>query len=918
MNTDNRPDPDSLLDLVSHDRSLTSRGHLKLFFGASAGVGKTFAMLSEARRKLNDGLDVVIGIVETHKRPETEALIEGIPRLPMRAEFHRGVRLEEFDLEVALARKPSLILMDELAHSNAPFARHPKRWQDVEELLAHGIDVYTTMNVQHLESINDMVAKLTGVIVRETVPDSVFDDADDIALIDIPSDELLRRLNEGKVYIAEGANRRAAENFFKKANLIALRELALRRTAERVDAEGNELTAARGQREAQLAQKILVCVGHDPLSAQVIRHAKRMAIRAKAQWAALYVETARHETLPEKAKLAADRNLRLAEKLGAQIIRISGSKAVEEILNYAQHNGFTRIVVGHHRQDWFARLTHGTLATELIAYGAGLEITTVTDDDFAPSTFSLTFWQHHIAKPTSYALACVILTVATLVGLPLRSMVNPDNLTMLYLTAVVVIAAWLGTGPSILASFASVVMFNFFFTGAHYNFVFTDHRYYFTFAVMLMTSLIVGSLAAKLALQARQARKREAETNTLYALTRELSALRRLDNMAEAALKHIRDSFSSDGKTMDAVVFTMNDAVLHSYPENSPARELKEESVARWVLQNGQAAGRNTDTLPSARGLYVPMITESETLGVLGLIPPTMDHEFSSTNISQLETFASLIASAFGRARRADEAEKAKVESEGEKLRNVLLSSVSHDLRTPLASITGAASSALMLQDVPKAAQDLLASIHTQAARLARLVTNLLDATSLESGTVRLNRQPYYIAEVIGSALTRIASTKGHRTIDVAIEPDLPLVGMDGLLIEQVFVNLLENSIRYTKDDGRITITVGREADVVRVRVSDNGIGLPPGDETKIFEKFYTHGARSEIGARSDAQKTEMPAVAVPNASNTNIGNVGLGLAICRGIVTAHGGIIFAKNNRQGGASFIFTLPDVYKTASAA
>lgn len=934
MTDDNRPDPDSLLDLVSHDRSLTSRGRLKLFFGASAGVGKTYAMLGEAKRLLGEGLDVVVGVVETHGRSETEALAAGIPKLAPRAEFHRGIRLEEFDLEAALARKPSLILVDELAHTNAPFARHPKRWQDVEELLANGIDVYTTLNVQHLESINDMVAKLTGVLVRETVPDSVFDEADDVALIDIPSDELLKRLSEGKVYITEGANRRAAENFFKKSNLIALRELALRRTAERVDAEGDELTAARGQREAQLAQKILVCVGHDPLSAQVIRHAKRMAIRAKAQWAALYVETARHEVLSEQAKRAADRNLRLAEKLGAQIVRVTGSRACDEILSYAQSNGFTRIVVGHQVQGLFTRLTRGALATDLIAAASGLEITTVTEEAKSAPAFSLLSWRGIFAYPSRYGLAACVLIASTLLGLPLRTLVNVDILTMLYLTAVVIIAAWLGTGPSILASFASVVLFNLVFANTR-NFLFSDQRYYFTFAMMLVTSLIVGQLASKLSLQARQSRRREAETNSLYVLTRELSALRRIDNMAEAALKHIREAFGRETGGMDAVIFRLKDGVLLSWPENSPARDLKEESVARWVLQNGQAAGRTTDTLPSARGLYVPMIAEEEILGVLGLIPPTMDHEFSSATISQLETFASLIASAFGRARRADEAVLAKVESEGEKLRNVLLSSVSHDLRTPLASITGAASSALMLEGVPKAARDLLASIHAQAARLARLVTNLLDATSLEAGTVRLNRQPYYIAEVIGSALTRIAPAKGARTIGVEIEPGLPLIGMDGLLIEQVFVNLLENAIRHTQEDGHITITVAREADVFRVRVSDDGCGLPAGEEARIFEKFYTREAQRQGAkelAKDDAKNTARPlpgetgkksaraheAQSGASVGNVGFGNVGLGLAICRGIITAHGGIIFAKNNRTGGASFVFTLPDIYKDAAAA
>jgi two-component system, OmpR family, sensor histidine kinase KdpD len=876
VNDENRPDPDSLLDLVNHDRSLGTRGRLKLFFGASAGVGKTYAMLAEARRKLKGGLDVVVGVVETHGREETAALLEGIPQIPRREVAHRGVQLYEFDLQAALERKPSLILMDELAHTNAPGSRHPKRWQDVEELLSHGIDVYTTLNVQHLESINDMVTKLTGVVVRETVPDSVFDTADDIALIDIPSDELLRRLNEGKVYIAEGANKRAAESFFKKPNLVALRELALRRTAERVDAEGDMLTAARGQREAQLGQKILVCVGHDVLSARVIRHAKRMAIRAKAPWYAVYVETGRHERLSEKAKLTADRNLRLAEKMGARILRITGSDAVEEILNYASSHGFTRIVVGHKARTLAARWLNGSLSAALIERGIGFEITTVTDEKIEDGRAYTYFWQHHFVRPSNYALAMGVVALATLLGFPFREMTDVDNLTMIYLTSIVIIAAWLGTGPSITASILSVAAFNFFFTQPYYTFEFYDKRYYFTFAVMLITSLIVGSLAAKLSLQARQSRKREAETSSLYALTRELSSIRGMDNMIEVALKHVRDVFG-----MDAVIFASKDGQLHATPAQSPARELKEESVARWVIANGQIAGRNTDTLPSARGLYVPMNAEAETLGVLGLIPTQEAYEFTSAQISQLETFASLIASAFGRAQRADDAERAKVESESEKLRNVLLSSVSHDLRTPLASISGISSSILLSgMKLPKHAKDGLRSIHDQSSKLAKIVTNLLDVSSLESGKVSLNRQPYFLEEVIGSALLRLEEILKNREVETKLGTE-QLIHIDGLLVEQVFINLLENAAKYAGEHAKLQIHVTDQADFVQVTVSDNGCGIPKDDIPHIFEKFYK-------GPQ---------------------GGLGLGLPICRAIIEVHGGRMWAENNQTGGASFHFTLP---------
>ena len=882
MTSSSRPNPDSLLDLLKHDRSVTSRGRLKVFFGSSAGVGKTYAMLSEAKRKLADGVDVVIGIIETHGRTETADLLRGLPTIALKEIVHRGITLKEFDLEAAIERKPSLILIDEFAHTNAIGSLHPKRWQDVEELLKNGIDVFTTLNVQHLESINDMVAKLTGIVVKETVPDNIFDAADEISLIDIPSDELLKRLHEGKVYIAEGANKRAAESFFKKSNLVALRELALRCTAERVDAENDLLTSSQGQKETQLGQKILVCVGHDMLSSRVMRHAKRMALRAKAAWYALYIETGRHERLTNQAKLTVDRNLRLAEKMGARIIRITGSNAVDEILTYARNNGFTRIVVGHKNRSLASRLLRGSLSAELIEKGSGIEVTTVVEDTPTENSY-VSFWHNNIGSFSSYILATFALAMATLIGLPFRDLTNSNNLTAIYIATVMIIAAWLGTAPSVFASFLSIAAFNYFFTKPYYSFEFYDKSYYFTFAVMLATSLVVGSLAAKLSLQARQARNRESETSTIYGLTRELSAVRGIENLAEVAIDHVRSAFNKD-----AVVFFTEDGKVQFVPEDSPAgQELKEESVARWVLSNGQIAGRNTDTLPSANGIYVPLAVENEIVGVLGLISRTSKYEFTNEEINQIETFASIIASAFQRANRAEEAEVAKIDSETEKLRNLLLSSVSHDLRTPLASITGAASSALMLkEELPAEVVELLGSIHGQAGRLAKLVTNLLDATSLESGTVRLNKQPYFIQEVIGSALSRVADSKEERIITANIAPDLPLIEIDGLLIEQVLVNLLDNAIRYTAANGAIVITAEKDADALRIRVLDNGVGLPVGDEEKIFDKFYTHGHSTE-------------------------GNAGLGLAICRGIVNAHKGMIFAKNNKNGGAGFTFTLPGI-------
>jgi two-component system sensor histidine kinase KdpD len=872
-----RPDPDRLLDLVQQESNETQRGRLKIFFGASAGVGKTYAMLNEARNLKREGANVLVGIVETHGREETAALLHDLAVLPRRKEQHRGVTLAEFDLEGALDAKPDLILVDELAHTNAPGSRHPKRWQDVEELLARGIDVYTTLNVQHLESLNDMVARLTGIQVRETVPDTVFDLADDIALIDIPSDELLKRLGQGKVYIAPGAKHRAMENFFKKTNLVALREIALRRTAERVDAQMDLLTAAQGKQEARIGEKILVCVGHDAFSGQVIRHAKRLATRARARWIAAYVETGRHYRLTEKARADVERNLRLAERMGAQIINLKGNNAAEELLSYARSNGITRIIVGSRPQSHWRQILSGSLATDLLARAAGIEISAVTGHSRKKVGY-LSGWRTLLAQPSAYGKALLILAALFGIVVPLRGIAEADNLIMIFQIGIIIIAARYGVFPSIMASVIGVALFNFTFVPPYYSLTAYDPAYYFTFAVMLTTSLFIGTMAAKLSVQAQFARKREQETALLYSLTRELSITRGLERMAELARRHVGEAFQAE-----VVVIIPHEQELRFYPENIAAHEVKEESVARWALENKTTAGRGTDTLPSARGLYLPLNVEDEIFGVLGVIPLN-EREFGTEEEAQLETFAGLIASAFQRANKAEIAERSKLESESEKLRNVLLSSVSHDLRTPLASITGAASSLLMKKELAPESEGLVKSIHSQANRLSRLVTNLLDVTNLETGNIKLNKQLYDIAEIIGVAITRIEEIRDHRQIKVLIEPKLPMISLDGILVEQVLINLLENAVRYTKPHGHIEISVRRDNDRLSVRITDDGIGIPMGQEDKIFDKFY-----SPDPARSSS--------------------AGLGLAICRGIIHTHGGVIWANHRTDGGAEFIFTLP---------
>ncbi len=656
---DNRPDPDSLLMLIRQDRSISDRGHLRIFFGSAAGVGKTYAMLSEAQQQLEAGIDVVVGIVETHGREETNFLLKGLPIIPLQSIEHRGIQIQEFNLEAALERKPSLILVDELAHTNAPNSRHMKRWQDVEELLTHGIDVYTTLNVQHLESMNDIVAKITGTVVRETIPDTVFDAADEVSLIDIPSDELLKRLIEGKVYVSQGAEKRAAENFFRKPNLVALRELALRRMAERVDAESDTLTAASGKKEFQLGQKILVCVGHDALSTRVIRHGRRIASRSKAPWYALYVETSRHDRLTEEAKLNVDRNLRFAARMGARVVHLTGTNALYEILNYAKNYGFTQIVVGYQVQAWIRHWFQGSLPSQLIRHGSGFEIITVTETTPLEKSF-LSLGARLLKQrlmPKKYVLALLWLGITTLLGLLFRDAVDFHNITMFYITCVVIVAARLGIGPSVMTSLLSVVAFNIFFIEPYHTFSLHKKGYYFIFLAMLVTSLIVGSQAGQLFAQAERSRRRERDVLALYGLTRQLAMVREIRSMIQISLLHIREAFQ-----MEAAIFIPKNGRLIVHPHNSSAHSLKEESVAHWVLNNGQLAGHNTDTLPSARGLYLPLSSEDEILGVLGLIPPSEDYNFTTSEISQLETFALLIASALQRSYRAENGENINFE----------------------------------------------------------------------------------------------------------------------------------------------------------------------------------------------------------------------------------------------------------------
>ncbi len=890
---DSRPDPDELLSRITAEENETqqrsTRGKLKIFFGACAGVGKTYAMLSAGKQYLQEGVDVVIGLVETHGRDETKKLVDGLPILPYQEIKYRGTIIKEFDLDAALARKPKLILLDELAHTNAPGSRHPKRWQDVEELLDAGIDVHTTINVQHLESLNDVVARITGIWVKETVPDEVFDKADEISLVDIPSEELLKRLKEGKVYIAPDAKKRAAQNFFKKSNLIALRELALRRTAERVDAMMDVYkTSGSGTPGWSVADRILVCIGADQLSSKLVRVTKRMAGGLKAPWTAVYVENERHFRLSKEGQDSVQRTLRLASRMGAKTDIIQGQHASEEILSYARANNITKIVVGKIARPRWRELISGTLADEIMRGSGDIDVYVVTGEaEERKQQVKSSFWAGMVTWH-DYVVPIASVLLVSLVLLPVRPFLETIHIVMAYLIVIVAISVRYGRGPSLVATIMAAISLNFLYVPEYYTFKMSQEHHFLTFLVLTLTGFVIGTQTSRLRMQVLLSRRREKDMETLFAMSRELNATRDKVALAQVAVQHMADVFDSD-------VFLwlpddkghLQTVVAESDMDEDSIDPIREESVAVWTYSHRQNAGFGTDTLPSARALYVPLLASGGVVGVVGIMPHDTDlTSFASDEVDLMENFATIAATALDRAQAAEMVEKTLVEAESEKLRNILLSSVSHDLRTPLAAITSAASTLLIEGDkiTVEYKNELLHSVHEEGARLAKIVTNLLDVSSLESGAVKLNRELYFIEELIGSALMRVENKFTRHKVITNIENGLPLLRIDGLLIEQVMINLLENVVEFTPPGTTVTVSAIMVKPDIHVIVSDNGPGITRGDEEKIFDKFY---AGERAGQKSG----------------------GLGLAICRGIVRAHGGKIWAQNAPDGGAMFTLTLP---------
>ncbi|BBE09056.1 osmosensitive K+ channel histidine kinase [Mycoavidus cysteinexigens] len=898
-----RPDPDELLDKLQRSAEKQRRGRLKIFFGACAGVGKTFAMLKAARCRQAEGEDVVVGIVETHGRAETADLLAGLEVLPRQKLIQHGRQLSEFDLDAALARKPALILVDELAHTNVAGARHLKRWQDVCELLEAGIDVDTTINVQHLGSLNDIVGRITGIQVREIVPDHIFDLAEEVMLVDLPAEELLTRLRDGKVYLPQQAER-ATQHFFRKGNLIALRELALRRTADRVDAQMREYRADRSiQSVWQARERLLVCLGPGPENLSLVRAAARLAAALKADWIAAYVETPKLQRLGDAQRTRIFAALKLAQELGAETVTPNGSDVAAQLTAYARLRNVSKFVVGAPSRTRLANRLSQPLSMRLLQQAADIDLILIaTDVKEAPATSNFSRrTDKKTATPSShfvyhrYLKAGAMCALITWLATTFLAHIDLTNLAMLYLLGVIFAAARLGRGPGVCASFLSVAAFDFFFVPPRFSLAVSDAEYLLTFLGLLATSLVISHLTSNLRREARIATYREQRTSTLYAMTRELAAALTTEQIIEIGSRHISEIFQAK---VSILLPDSLDRVRQKIEKPNPPWNLDEDQIdlgiAQWTYNQAQAAGQGTDTLMAAPALYLPLKAPMRTRGVLTLIPR---QQLSAPEQKQLlDTLTAQVALALERVHYVEVAQDALVSMESERMRNALLAAISHDLRTPLTSIVGFASM-LMSKTLERATHsELVTAIHDEALAMNRLVTNLLDMARLQTGEIQLNRQWLMLEEVIGSALHQCRHLLAGHLTQVQLPPDLPLLKLDAVLIERLLVNLLENAAKYTPRGTRLEISATSIVDqgqpMVRVTLDDQGLGLPLGMETRIFEKF-TRGAKELTQS-----------------------GVGLGLAICRAIVAAHQGTLGAENLYQtkgstqpSGARFWFTLP---------
>jgi two-component system sensor histidine kinase KdpD len=884
--TEQRPSPEALLEAA---RLADSRaGRLKIFVGAAPGVGKTYEMLQSAHAKLKAGADVVVGIVETHGRAETESLLRGIEVLPRKRISYKEQTLEEMDLDALIARRPQIALVDELAHTNAPGSRHPKRYLDVEELLSHGIDVYTAVNIQHIESLNDVVAQITHVRVRETVPDSVFDRADAIELIDLTPDDLIQRLKEGKVYVPKQAER-ALEHYFSPGNLTALRELALRRTAERVDEQlltHMQANAIAGPWAA--GERILLCVSEDPRAAGLVRYTKRLADRLHAQWTAISIETRRSLQLTDEQRDRLADTMRLAEALGGEALTVPGvgRRIADDVIHFAHANNVTQIIIGKSSRSWWFELTRGSVVHDLVRRAGNISVHVIAGDEqgIAKAAVQTAARQEPFnARPYLMALLFVA------IGLAAAELIHPlfgiENVDLVFLTAVVSVAARYGLWPSLLASVAASLCYNFFFMPPYYTFTIADPTNIAAFFFFMLIAILVSNVAARVRSQADTAIGRVRTTESLYAFSRKLAGTATLDDVLWATAYQTALMLK-----VRVVLLLPEEGVLTVKSGYPPEDQLDQADLAaNWAWDNDRPAGRGSDTLPGAKRLFLPMRTGRGAIGVIGIDDDRTGPLLTPDQRRLLDALVDQGALAIERVLLVEDMDRVKRTVESDRLRGALLTSISHDLKTPLASVLGAASTLRDLGSGLNEAQkrDLLATVIDESERLNRFIANLLDMTKLESGAIVPNTVRLDVGEIVGSALRRASKILVHHKVSLQLAADLPMLELDAVLFEQVLFNLLDNAAKYAPAHTTISIRGTRDQAQVSLQIMDEGNGIPPEELESVFDKFYR------------AQKGD----------HVRPGT-GLGLAISRGFVEAmHGTISAANRADRSGAVITIRLP---------
>jgi two-component system sensor histidine kinase KdpD len=882
-----RPNPDELLAQVQAEEKQKKRGKLKIFLGYAPGVGKTYTMLEAARLKKKD-TDVVVAFVETHGRAETEALLEGLEIIPRRQVEYRSIKLTEMDIDVVLKRHPRLALVDELAHENVAGSRHPKRYQDIEELLEAGIDVYTTLNIQHIESGRNAVAQITGVWVREAVPDSFIDSATEIEMVDLPPDELLQRLKEGKVYIPEQIAP-ATESFFRKGNLTALRELAMRTAARHVD----EQTLAYMKTHAiegpwPSGEHLLACIGSGTLGIRLVRNTRRLAYQLGADWFAVYVETPDAHLSPARQERLTN-TLRAAEKMGAKVSIIQGNSVVNTVMEFANKNNITKIIVGKSRRIHWQNLFRGSVANHLMRQSEYFDLIIIGGrGEPVPTEPSTGREKEQPRNWRGYLQGFGTVVLATLIGQLIHGIFAPTTIAMLYLLCVVITAYLWGMGPSIMVSIVGVLAFDFFHVPPYLTFKVADTQYIFTFLALLLVGVIISYLSLLVRRQTESVRRRERETAALYALGRELAVSSDLESYVTAIIRRAKETFGHE-----ATVFLsdpQNKAVLKPFADIQEAVvDENEMAAAIWAFQHQKIVGHGTDTLPGAKARYLPMVTGRGAVGVIGISMPGAGSELTIEQERILEAYTDLAAVSVESIRLAREVQNAQVLRDTEKLQTALFNSISHDLRTPMVSIIGVLSSLQQEgMDLDNAAKlNLIQVARSEAERLNDLITNLLNVSRIESGAIKLFRQPSDIQELIGTALEQLGGRADSHQINMEIPAELPFISVDFGLIVQTLVNVLDNALKYSPPGAPIDIKGQKVGPETQIEIADRGVGIPAEDLARIFDKFYR------------VQRPE------------NVIGTGLGLFISKGIIEAHGGHITAENRIGGGTVIRINLPIV-------